>query len=419
MSSVLKESLDESLHSIVCRSCQGTSLRRFLDLGDSPIADGLVSESRLAEPDDRYPLEVAICPDCSLVQILETVPPEVLFCQDYPYFASFSDSWLEHNRKNALELIERHKLGKDSHVVEIASNDGYLLKNFAQHGIPVLGIDPAEGPAEAAEKVGVPTMCTFFNTDLATQLRNEGRQADIILGNNVLAHVADTVGFVDGLKELLKPSGEIVIEVPYVRDLIEHSEFDTIYHQHLCYFSVTSLDALFRSRGLYLNEVRRLKSHGGSLRLFINHDERPTESVKQLLREEQQLGVDSFEYYENFGRQVQRIGTELRDLLEKLKAEGKTVVGYGAAAKACTLLNYAGIGTDLLDYVVDRNVHKHGRYMPGVRQPIKPMEEVLNQQPDYVLLLVWNLAEEILAAQQEYRDRGGKFIIPIPSLRVV
>lgn len=419
MSSVLKESTDETTHSIVCRSCRGTSLRRFLDLGDSPIADGLVSEKHLPEPDDRYPLEVAICPDCSLVQILETVPPEVLFCQDYPYFASFSDSWLEHNRKNALELIERHSLDKDSHVVEIASNDGYLLKNFAEKGIPVLGIDPAEGPAAAAEKIGVPTMCTFFNTELATRLRRDGRQADVILGNNVLAHVADTIGFVDGLKELLKPSGEIVIEVPYVRDLIEHSEFDTIYHQHLCYFSVTSLDELFRSRGLFLNEVRRLKSHGGSLRLFINHDERPTESVTKLLKEEQELGVDSFEYYENFGRQVQRIGSELRDLLQQLKAEDKTVVGYGAAAKACTLLNYADIGTDLLEYVVDRNVHKHGRYMPGVRQPIKPIEEILKQQPDYVLLLVWNLAEEILSAQQEYRDRGGKFIIPIPSLRVV
>jgi SAM-dependent methyltransferase len=304
-------------------------------------------------------------------------------------------------------------------VVELASNDGYLLKNFVEKGIPVLGIDPAEGPAKAAAKVGVPTLQTFFTGELARKLRDEGRRADVIIANNVLAHVADTNGFVGGIRTLLKDGGVACIEAPYVKDLIEHGEFDTIYHQHLCYFSVTSVDRLARRHGLYLNHVEWLPIHGGSLRYYLEPVERVGESVKRMLEEERALGVDRYAYYENFGQRVQEIRDALRDLLLKLKADGRTVAAYGAAAKGCTLMNYVGATTDLVEFVVDRNVHKHGRYMPGVHTPIHPVEKLLDDQPDYVLLLAWNFKDEILRQQQEFIRRGGRFIVPIPHPHVL
>jgi len=402
-----------------CRSCGHAGLEPVLDLGRTPLADRLVAPAQLGDAEPVYPLQVAFCPQCSLLQILETVPPEVLFCEDYPYYSSFSDALLRHSRDNVVDLIERRGLGPNSLAVELASNDGHLLKNYVEAGIPVLGIDPAEGPARAAETVGVHTLNTFFTADLAKQLAVEGKQADVVHGNNVLAHVADTNGFVGGIATLLKDSGVAVIEVPYVKDLVDHREFDTIYHEHLCYFSVTALDHLFRRHGLYLNEVRRLPIHGGSLRLYVEKVERVGESVKHLLQLEADEHIDRIDFYKDFARRVEHLKDELLVLLRGLRSDGKTIAAYGAAAKGATLINYIGIGTDLVDFVVDRNVHKQGKYMPGQHIPIFGPEKLLEAQPDYVLLLAWNFATEIMEQQAEYASRGGRFIVPVPVPRVV
>jgi len=405
--------------SSTCRSCGHAGLEPVLDLGRTPLADRLLTATQLAETEPVYPLQVAFCPHCSLLQILETVPPEVLFCEDYPYYSSFSDALLRHSRENVLDLIARRDLGPRSLAVELASNDGYLLRNYVEAGIPVLGIDPAEGPAREAEKIGVRTLNTFFTAELATRLAADGRQADVIHGNNVLAHVADTNGFVGGIATLLAGSGVAVIEVPYVKDLIDHREFDTIYHEHLCYFSVTALDHLFRRHGLYLNEVKRLPIHGGSLRLYVEKVERVGDSVKELLALEAAERVDRIDFYRDFAQRVEGLKTELLALLRGLKAQGRSVAAYGAAAKGATLVNYVGIGTDLVDFVVDRNVHKQGRYMPGQHIPIFGPERLLTAQPDYVLLLAWNFAAEIMEQQAEYARRGGRFVVPVPEPKVV
>lgn len=398
-----------------CRSCRHTGLMPVLDLGMMPLSDGLVKAEQLETAEDFYPLEMAFCTECALVQILKTVPPEKLFCEDYPYYSSFSDSLLEHSRKNALNLITTRNLGPQSLVVELASNDGYMLRNFTEAGIPVLGIDPAAGPAKVAEKSGIPTLNTFFTLDLARQLVSEGRRADLMIANNVLAHVSDTNGFVEGIGMVLKDDGLAVIEVPYLRDLIEHCEFDTVYHEHLCYFSATSVDRLFRNHNLYLNDVQRLAIHGGSMRLHIAHQDSPSEAVRSLLAEEKQMGMDKYEYYETFCKMVLRLRQELRRLLMMLKARKKRIAAYGAAAKGAILLNYIKAGTDVIDFVVDRNVHKQGKYMPGVHVVIKAPEAIMQQMPDYVLVLPWNFKNEIISQQDEYHRKGGKFIIPIPK----
>jgi len=402
-----------------CRICGTPHPEVFLNLGFMPLADRLLTEDQLTDPEPKYPLTVAFCPVCSLVQILETVDPEELFCNDYPYYSSVIASLLKHSTQNVLDVIDRRQLDAESFVVELASNDGYLLKNYVDNGIPCLGIDPAEGPARAAEQIRVPTLCKFFNQDLAQRLADEGRRADVIHANNVLAHVADTKGFVEGIRILLKDDGVAVIEVPYVRELIDHCEFDTIYHQHLCYFSVTSLDHLFRRHSLYLNEVRPLAIHGGSLRLYVERREAVGPSVEAYLAQEKAAGVDTLAYYSQFAEKAVHVKESLRTLLLGLRSEGRRVMAYAAAAKGSTLINYAGIGPELVDSIVDKNPHKQGLFMTGTHQPILPTERVLEEMPDYVLILAWNFKDEIMAQQDEYLMRGGKFIVPIPEPVIV
>lgn len=404
-----------------CRSCGSSNIKSILSLGIVPLANALVSDEDKDKQENQYPLDLVFCSECSLVQITETVDPEILF-RNYYYFSSFSETMLQHSKKLVEKLVKEQNLSENDFVIEIASNDGYLLQYFKPYEIPILGIEPAENLAKIAEEKGIPTLCKFFNSETATELRKENKSADVIIGNNVLAHVAGLNDFVEGIRIILKEDGIGIFEFPYVRDMIDKNEFDTIYHEHLCYYSLTSVSNLFKNHGLIIVDVERIAIHGGSLRITLMHEQnhnKVSQNVKLLFREEEKLGIPLIPYYLNFADQVKHLGVELKKLLSKLKTDGKTIAGYGAAAKGAILTNYLDIGNDIIDFVADRNPHKQGLFMPGKKIPIVSPEHILEKQPDYLLIFAWNFAKEIMKQQNVYHKKGGKFIIPIPNLELV
>jgi SAM-dependent methyltransferase len=403
-----------------CRSCGSGEGERILDLGDQPLANNLLRPVDLARPEPRFPLRLLLCRRCWLLQLAEVVPPVELF-SEYLYFSSFSDAMLTHAQTAAERYCREFALGPASRVVEIASNDGYLLQHFQRAGIPCLGIEPAANIARVAQDRGIRTLVRFFTEETARDLVAEGGGADLVLGNNVFAHAPDTNDFTAGLARLLRPGGRVVLEFPYAAELIEHTEFDTIYHEHVFYFTLTALRPLFERHGLEIFHVERLPIHGGSLRIFARHRGSGPggDSVASLEAAERGNGLADPRYYQGFAGRVQGIRADLRALLQRLKSEGRSVAAYGASAKGSTLLNYAGLGRETLEFVVDRSPHKQGRLTPGTHLPILPPEELLARMPAYALLLTWNFAEEILEQQRAYRERGGRFIIPIPQVTVL
>ena len=402
-----------------CRSCNSPRLSVVLDLGDHPISNALLNSQQQMPNEKRYPLQLALCEECSLLQVTETIPPAILYQQDYPYFSSSSPALLEHAATNADRLIRDLQLGPASFVVEVASNDGYMLRNFVRQGIPCLGIDPAKGPARQSAESGVPVLNDFFSLKLANQLAAEGQLADLIIGNNVIAHVDLINDFVAGIARLLKPQGMAVFEFAYAVRMIKNCEFDTIYHEHVFYHTLHGIAPLLARHGLTIVDAEELPIHGGSLRIYVARKAEASARLKVLWQRESELGVNRVEWYRGFSERVTTVRDTLVSLLRAEKARGNRIACYGAAAKGSTLVNFLNLGPGFFEYVVDANPFKQGKFMPGQHIPIVPPSRLLEDPPDLVLLLVWNFAGEVLRQQAAYRAAGGRFVIPIPEPVVI
>jgi len=405
---------------IKCRICAETVEKIFVDLGQTPLSNSYLKKSMIKK-ERKFPLCAFICKKCLLVQLGEFTSPKNIF-SEYAYFSSYSKTWLKHAEKYVKEMENRFNLNSDSLVMEIASNDGYLLQYFKKNQIPVLGIEPAKNVAKIAKKREIPTITKFFGTKLAKELIKSGKCPDLLLGNNVLAHVPKLNDFVEGLKILLKNEGIITLEFPHILQLIDKNQFDTIYHEHFSYFSLTTLMKLFAMHKLEIFDVEELSTHGGSLRIFVKHKNnnfhKERKSVKKILEIEKKFGLKKISTYTNFSHDVNSIKNELLRFLHKAKENNKIVVGYGAPAKGNTLLNFCGIDFKLIKYTVDMNPHKQRMYLPGSHIPIKTPNEIFKTKPDYMLILPWNLKKEIMLQMKDIRKWGGKFVIPIPEVKI-
>lgn len=405
-----------------CRFCDATLVHSVVDLGASPLCESFLAADQLNGMEPFYPLHAWVCDRCFLVQLEEYVTGREIF-SDYAYYSSFSDSWLDHARRYADQMVDLLHLTGQSRVIEVASNDGYLLQYFVQRGIPALGIDPAANVAQAAEARGVPTLVRFFGRETARELLAAGEKPDLIVGNNVLAQVPDLNDFVAGLALLLAPTGTITIEFPHVHATLIGNQFDQFYHEHFSYFSLHSAERILSAHGLTVHDVERLPTHGGSLRIYARHtadgSRAVSERVLELRRDERSAGVDTLAYYSTFEERVRETKRALLEFLVRAKRAGKRVVGYGAPGKGNTLLNYCGVRTDFLDFTVDRNPHKHGKFTPGTRIPILAPESIRDSRPDFVLILPWNLKSEIVNQLAYIREWGGQFVVPIPELTVI
>ena len=404
-----------------CRFCGAALHHTFVDLGMSPLCESYLRADQLNQVEPSYPLHVYVCELCFLVQLGEYVSPEEIF-SEYAYFSSYSDTWLQHAKAYADIIVERLDLDGQSHIVEVASNDGYLLQYFLRKGIPVLGIEPAANIAEVAVNKGIPTEMEFFGEKLARELSALGKRADLLIGNNVLAQVPDLNDFVEGMKILLKPQGVVTIEFPHLMRLIEENQFDTIYHEHFSYFSLITALKVFSAHGLTVFDVEQLPTHGGSLRIYARHTEDTAKpigpAVDELMAEEEAAGYTRLETYSSFAEQTKETKRKLLDFLIRGKSEGKCVVGYGAPGKGNTLLNYCGIRSDFIEYTVDRNPYKQGKFLPGTHIPILHPDRIKETKPDYLLILPWNLKDEIMEQVGYIREWGGQFVVPIPEARV-
>jgi Methylase involved in ubiquinone/menaquinone biosynthesis len=404
-----------------CRFCKTPLTQTFVNLGMAPLSNSYIKSTELSNKESFYPMNVFVCHKCLLVQLEEFESPEKIF-SDYVYFSSYSDIWLSHCKKYSKNIIERFNINKGNLVIELASNDGYLLQYFKERNIPVLGIEPSKNAALVAIEKGIPTEIVFFDNKIAKKMVYEGKQADLLIANNVLAHVPNINSFVSGMKVLLKPEGVATLEFPHLLNLMQKNQFDTIYHEHFSYFSFITVEKIFREHKLTIFDVEEFETHGGSLRIYVKHYNDNTkgvsENVEKLIQKEKDFRLDDIEQYKNFERQVGKIKRGIWKLLAQAKDEGKQIVAYGAAAKGNTLLNYCGIKTDIIDYVVDKNPHKQGLYLPGTHIPIYPPEKIKETKPDYVLIIPWNIKEEIVEQMNYIRQWGGKFIVYIPDIEV-